>query len=49
MGSNPLLEKIELQRRTPKAANADFGVAFDGDFDRCFIFDNEGNLYLVNI
>jgi len=22
--------------------NADFGVAFDGDFDRCFFFDEEG-------
>lgn len=22
--------------------NADFGVAFDGDFDRCFFFDNNG-------
>ena len=23
--------------------NADLGVAFDGDFDRCFLFDNLGN------
>lgn len=23
--------------------NADFGVAFDGDFDRCFFFDENGN------
>ena len=22
---------------------ADFGVAFDGDFDRCFLFDHLGN------
>ena len=22
--------------------NADFGVAFDGDFDRCFLFDQNG-------
>ena len=22
---------------------ADFGVAFDGDFDRCFLFDGEGD------
>ena len=22
--------------------NADFGVAFDGDFDRCFLFDHSG-------
>ena len=25
-----------------KAKNADFGVAFDGDFDRCFFFDETG-------
>ena len=22
---------------------ADFGVAFDGDFDRCFLFDEAGD------
>ena len=26
-----------------KAAGADFGVAWDGDFDRCFLFDANGN------
>ncbi|RYI01223.1 MAG: phosphomannomutase, partial [Acetobacteraceae bacterium] len=25
-----------------RRAGADFGVAFDGDFDRCFLFDGEG-------
>ena len=25
------------------AEKADFGVAFDGDFDRCFLFDHLGN------
>ena len=25
-----------------KAEEADFGVAFDGDFDRCFFFDEPG-------
>jgi len=25
-----------------KKVNADFGVAFDGDFDRCFFFDENG-------
>jgi phosphomannomutase len=25
-----------------KEAGGDFGVAFDGDFDRCFLFDGEG-------
>ena len=29
-----------------KREKADFGVAFDGDFDRCFIFDEMGILYL---
>ena len=32
---------------------ADFGVAFDGDFDRCFFFDHQGNFvsgeYIVGI
>ena len=26
-----------------KKVKADFGVAFDGDFDRCFLFDDLGN------
>lgn len=41
---NPLLE--ENQSSTGNAVvdeKADFGVAFDGDFDRCFIFDQFGN------
>ena len=44
-GPNPLLEES-----TPYISEvivkekADFGVAFDGDFDRCFIFDNNGML-----
>lgn len=41
---NPLIK--ENQSTTAKAVlreNADFGVAFDGDFDRCFLFDNLGN------
>ena len=40
---NPLLE--ENRQATSDAVrleNADFGVAFDGDFDRCFIFDHLG-------
>lgn len=40
---NPLLENNRVATsEVVKAMNADFGVAFDGDFDRCFIFDNEG-------
>ena len=41
---NPLLE--ENQSSTANAVideGADFGVAFDGDFDRCFLFDQFGN------
>ena len=26
-----------------RSHGADFGVAFDGDFDRCFLFDGDGN------
>ena len=40
---NPLI--AENQIVTSKAVlkeQAAFGVAFDGDFDRCFIFDNQG-------
>ena len=35
------------------AEEADFGAAFDGDFDRCFFFDHSGNFipgeYLVGM
>jgi len=40
---NPLLP--EMRAATARAvaeAGADFGVAFDGDFDRCFLFDAAG-------
>ena len=40
---NPLLP--EMRAATSRAvaqAGADFGVAFDGDFDRCFLFDAAG-------
>ena len=40
---NPLLPENRPSTATAvQAANADFGVAFDGDFDRCFLFDGEG-------
>ena len=51
---NPLLE----QNRKPtqdkvKETSADFGVAFDGDFDRCFFFDEKGQFvpseYIVGL
>lgn len=51
---NPLLP--EMRHKTSaavRASDADLGIAFDGDFDRCFFFDNEGNLvescYLVGL
>ncbi len=40
---NPLLpENREATARTVKEAGADAGVAWDGDFDRCFMFDEQG-------
>ena len=41
---NPMLEENRLvTSEVIKREKADFGVAFDGDFDRCFIFDEIGN------
>ena len=41
---NPLLpEKRQSTTDAVLAEGADFGVAFDGDFDRCFFFDGQGN------
>ncbi|MCC5870374.1 MAG: phosphomannomutase [Gammaproteobacteria bacterium] len=51
---NPLL----TENRQPTidaiaASSADFGVAWDGDFDRCFFFDHEGGFiegyYIVGL
>ena len=40
---NPLLpENHAVTANVVKAEGADFGVAFDGDFDRCFFFDEAG-------
>ena len=40
---NPLLpENHPVTADVVKAEGADFGVAFDGDFDRCFFFDGAG-------
>ena len=40
---NPLLpEKRAETANLVKETGADFGVAFDGDFDRCFLFDENG-------
>ena len=41
---NPLIKKNQLiTSNAVKEVGADFGVAFDGDFDRCFFFDENGN------
>ena len=51
---NPLLP--ECRQDTTDAvisSQADMGIAFDGDFDRCFLFDNEGQViegyYIVGL
>jgi len=51
---NPLLP--ECRQDTADAVikhKADMGIAFDGDFDRCFLFDNEGQFiegyYIVGL
>ena len=51
---NPLLpENRAATAEAVRAHGADFGIAWDGDFDRCFFFDNQGNFiegyYLVGL
>jgi phosphomannomutase len=41
---NPLLEENRKPTAEAVVANkADFGIAWDGDFDRCFFFDERGD------
>jgi phosphomannomutase len=41
---NPLLpENRETTAKAVRESGADAGVAWDGDFDRCFMFDEQGN------
>ena len=41
---NPLLpENREATAKAVRESGADAGVAWDGDFDRCFMFDEQGN------
>ncbi|XOV79243.1 MAG: phosphomannomutase CpsG [Aestuariibacter sp.] len=51
---NPLLpEGRETTSRAVKKHKADFGLAWDGDFDRCFFFDHTGKFiegyYIVGL
>ncbi|ELP0878547.1 TPA: phosphomannomutase CpsG [Klebsiella pneumoniae] len=51
---NPLLPECRQDTTDAVIAHqADMGIAFDGDFDRCFLFDNDGNFiegyYIVGL
>ncbi|QGX61827.1 phosphomannomutase CpsG [Alteromonas mediterranea] len=51
---NPLLPENRADTADAvKASGADFGIAWDGDFDRCFLFDAEGEFiegyYIVGL
>ncbi|MBN2426845.1 MAG: phosphomannomutase [Deltaproteobacteria bacterium] len=51
---NPLLpENRSVTSEAVRKHGADFGIAWDGDFDRCFLFDELGNFiegyYLVGL
>lgn len=51
---NPLLiENRDATADAVRRAGADFGIAWDGDFDRCFLFDENGDFiegyYMVGL
>lgn len=51
---NPLLkDNQEATARVVRETGADLGIAWDGDFDRCFFFDSDGRFiegyYLVGL
>jgi len=51
---NPLLEQNRSETATAvRDSRADFGIAWDGDFDRCFFWDERGNFiegyYMVGL
>ena len=51
---NPILvENQEQTANVVRETKADFGIAFDGDFDRCFFFDEKGEFirgeYMVGL
>jgi phosphomannomutase len=51
---NPMLEENrEVTARHVRLSHADMGIAWDGDFDRCFFFDEEGRFidgyYIVGL
>jgi len=45
-GSEPTPDNLKVLSETVKAANADFGVAYDGDGDRSIFCDNIGTIYM---
>jgi phosphomannomutase len=51
---NPMIEENrEVTARQVRLSHADLGIAFDGDFDRCFFFDENGRFidgyYIVGL